>query len=603
MSGGCDFVNITDPKTKIYNIERGVNELVWNVTKNGFTSRDTVVINNYSFTVNAGNDQHLCENETSINGSGPLNTMWNQDWTGQWIIRTGGVGSWNPNQNVPNPEISGLSADTSRLEWIVTRNNYPGLGVCKASDIVNIIYHKIPETDFESLPVVTYCSPVTLNFLNTTSPVDTVAGTIYNWNFGNMGQANHSWSDTASYTFTNVSNDSIAIYDVTVIARAMFVNGLTCTDTVSKEVTIWPVPTADFFPYPVIGEYLSTNNVENASTTNCNTYTLDWGDGVSRVYHSFIANYDHQYEYWGSYTITHTVVNTFGCSNTVRKPITLLEPVPASGGDNDVESCSPLNIQLYARVTNDSYHGQERFNYEWIIIKKDNVGDTLDVLYTKNPIFTFVDAGTYLAKLSVQVKNDTVVNPYKFIRNDTLVVWPVPVASFTVDPMQVMAPVQPIHCYNNSQNADESYWNFGLDDNSAVSTEKNPMYYYTEEGNYYISLEVKTKFGCRDRMVMEIPVTVLGQGNIVLPTAFIPESELESNQVFKPIVKRNVVEFNMLIFNRWGEIVFETEDVNQGWNGKVNDVLYPQDVYVYKVIVKYENGMEEQFVGSVTLLR
>jgi gliding motility-associated-like protein len=76
------------------------------------------------------------------------------------------------------------------------------------------------------------------------------------------------------------------------------------------------------------------------------------------------------------------------------------------------------------------------------------------------------------------------------------------------------------------------------------------------------------------------------------------------NQVFFPILSGVSTEnYTLSIFNRWGELIFETHDVNQGWDGYYKGVLCQQDAYVWKVQGEYVNGRDFTRVGDVTLIR
>ena len=90
---------------------------------------------------------------------------------------------------------------------------------------------------------------------------------------------------------------------------------------------------------------------------------------------------------------------------------------------------------------------------------------------------------------------------------------------------------------------------------------------------------------------------------IFVPTAFSPNGRgSEITEEFK-VVGTNVSRYHIEIFNRWGELVFETKDVNQGWDGYYLDKLSPQDVYVYKVSVRWKDGSKQIKTGSFTLFR
>ena len=72
--------------------------------------------------------------------------------------------------------------------------------------------------------------------------------------------------------------------------------------------------------------------------------------------------------------------------------------------------------------------------------------------------------------------------------------------------------------------------------------------------------------------------------------------------MFLPLM-RGVVEFEMVIFNRWGVLLFESRDSEKGWDGYYNGKLCAQDVYVYKLMASFENGQKIVRVGDINLIR
>ena len=89
--------------------------------------------------------------------------------------------------------------------------------------------------------------------------------------------------------------------------------------------------------------------------------------------------------------------------------------------------------------------------------------------------------------------------------------------------------------------------------------------------------------------------------SIVSPNAFAPNGR---NQIFKPtIIFGETVDFNMKIFNRWGELVFESNDQDLGWNGKYKGRLLPMDSYVFVIRVTQVSGRMVEDKGSLVLIR
>lgn len=90
---------------------------------------------------------------------------------------------------------------------------------------------------------------------------------------------------------------------------------------------------------------------------------------------------------------------------------------------------------------------------------------------------------------------------------------------------------------------------------------------------------------------------------LYIPSAFTPNSD-GRNETFKPI-GQYIKTFEMYIFNRWGEQIFHSTNLNQGWNGEVNGTgqIGQEDVYIYKIMVTDAENAQHSYVGNVTLLK
>lgn len=89
----------------------------------------------------------------------------------------------------------------------------------------------------------------------------------------------------------------------------------------------------------------------------------------------------------------------------------------------------------------------------------------------------------------------------------------------------------------------------------------------------------------------------------IMPNAFMPASNIPANQTFKPIFETEVQIFSMKIFNRWGSIIFESNDIEVGWDGNYNGSQAPAGGYVYKVTYVYYDGTQHEHTGIVMLIR
>ncbi|MCB0794150.1 MAG: gliding motility-associated C-terminal domain-containing protein [Flavobacteriales bacterium] len=181
-----------------------------------------------------------------------------------------------------------------------------------------------------------------------------------------------------------------------------------------------------------------------------------------------------------------------------------------------------------------------------------------------------------------------------------------PEADFLADPWQTDLDAPEIEFSDQSSPGILLHqWDFG---DGGTSTDPDPTHTYSDVGTFPVTLWVEDGNGCAASIT--IPVVIDAVHDIVIPNAFTPTgnggglydpTDL-SNDVFYPFA-RSVSEFNMRIYDRWGELIFESNDIRQGWDGTYRGELSPQDVYVYQVNVRFVDGKQSQRIGDVTLFR
>jgi gliding motility-associated-like protein len=131
---------------------------------------------------------------------------------------------------------------------------------------------------------------------------------------------------------------------------------------------------------------------------------------------------------------------------------------------------------------------------------------------------------------------------------------------------------------------------------------------YSNAGFFDVILYTRNSNNCVDQIQKRLTVI----SDVQFATAFTPNTNGSnggvydpndySNDVFFPFVM-GVVEYDMTIFNRWGELIFKSTDVKIGWDGYFNGKLCQQDTYVYKVNMAFFDGRKVNKTGSITLLR
>ncbi|MED9995379.1 MAG: PKD domain-containing protein [Paludibacteraceae bacterium] len=264
------------------------------------------------------------------------------------------------------------------------------------------------------------------------------------------------------------------------------------------------------------------------------------------------------------------------------------EPV-AGFNMSENRGCEPFTVQ-FDNIT----IGQAEYTWDF----GDGRYSTL-----RSPEHTFDKAGVYTIKLTAKGKYKTDVTEKQ------IEVLPSPKAAFSVQSTQVYVPDAEVsfHCENIDMQS--YYWDFG---DGHFSTQKDPFYTYTENGEYDITLIVTDLNGCADTLTYEKYIRVGEGAFIVFPTAFTPnvtqmldgkyKTEERRLDIFYPVWK-NVETIQLEIFNQWGNLVFSTNELDQGWNGYFLGQPAAQGTYVYKAEGRYQDGTSFRVGGSVLLIR
>lgn len=481
---------------------------------------------------------------------------------------------------------TGITSDTSATYHSVTFFN-PGINPVT----YNVVLHAYTENGCTSqdplqvqvAPVLdaafslnaSGCSPLDVAFDNNSD-----GAWSYLWDFGDGDFSNDAEPE---HTFFNWGN-SDTTYQVTLIVF----NSYGCSDTTDAFVNVLAQPIADFQATPEQQMWpASTIALDNTSMGGALNFEWNFGDGTT-VYTSEPGSYT--YSNWGEYTIRLIASNGF-CSDTTFRSIEILAPPPIANFEGPATGCAPLTVQF----TNLS---------EYAVISQWQFGDGGTANAT-NPVYTYWQPGTYSVTLTVIGADGT---NHTLTREFIIEVYPNAVAAFTVTPNQVNIPSQPVYCLNLSQNATSYVWEFG---DGNTSTETNPLHYYTEEGLFDVMLIANNTYNCPDTMLVVGAVHAKSGGLIDFPNAFTPVPSGGSGGIYDPMSFSNDVffpmhagvdEYSLQIFNKWGELLFQTTDVYRGWDGYYRGELCKQDVYVWKVRGRFVDGQTFERAGDVTLL-
>ena len=452
---------------------------------------------------------------------------------------------------------------------------------CKDSTGLTLNVYPDVEADFSFEDGDADCHPFVaeLNAEDNSSNADS-----YYWEFGD---GNTSGQGNPIHRFTNLSSQDTT-YSVFLKAASEY----DCRDTITKPLTVYAQPEAEFTALPEVQKFPESKVfIENRSNEGPWSYNWSFGDGETDNEES--PNF-HDYNHWGNYDIGLGIrSNTSHCSDTMTKSVSILPPeVDASYQLSRDDGCEPLTVEFEGAPS----AFDEEYEYSW------DFGDGNQGA-GQNIEHTFDSAGIYYVKMVAEGEGGT-DHAY-----DTIQVYKNPIPDFEVEPKLVMLPDQKMHCFNLSQYGENYLWNFG---DGSTDTSRTPEHLYTETGEYDIRLTVETEQGCIDSIVKENAVLVEGEAELEFPDAFRPSKSGPSdgrwsdkdqdNEIFHPVAS-GIIDYKLEIFNKWGEKLFESTDYRVGWDGYYQGELMPQDVYVWKVEVKFSNGEVVERMGDITLIR
>lgn len=209
---------------------------------------------------------------------------------------------------------------------------------------------------------------------------------------------------------------------------------------------------------------------------------------------------------------------------------------------------------------------------------------------------TYYNSGTYDVSLTM---NSVDGCPMSTTITNAFEIYPEPVASFTWDPNEGTVINNTIYFNNNSIGATNYTWSFG---DGTSSTGYHDSHTYLDSGNFVVSLIVENTYGCSDTAYGTVIINE--EFFLFVPNTFTPDGDIHNN-TFDPIVSgHDPQRYTLYIFNRWGEILFESHDSNVGWDGTYGDKGLVQDgVYVWQIEVWTLEGNGKDYRGHVTVLK
>lgn len=429
------------------------------------------------------------------------------------------------------------------------------------------------------------CAPFEVNFRNASENVTT-----HEWFVRLAGTQKEEQQQDMAEGYFMLDNFTADVLNYEVVYIGTSPTG--CADTAVHTIKVHP-ELAPSFSTDSIRVRLpnSTFKIFNESPhAESWTYHWDFGDGTSS---DEVDPGSHTYASYGKYTVTLTVSNEV-CSKSVEQDVIVNEILPIVDFESiPVEGCWPLVVEF----KNNSKYADPN-TYYW------DFGDGEGYATSENPTYTYYKPGEYTVTLSASNPSGEVISTSYAI----VTVFGRPRIDFELRDEVVYVPDDPLYVANHTRGATSYLWDFG---DGTTYTEAEPVHEYQEPGVYTITLIAQNEWGCADTLTKEGVVTAIAGGKAKIPNAFTPNSSgsvggdvsAGNNDVFFPLLDGGVNQYNLKIYNRWGELLFESNRREVGWDGYYKGRLCKSDVYVYKLSVEFSDGKTMEKLGDVTLIR
>jgi gliding motility-associated-like protein len=518
------------------------------------TASDTINVNYPTPTVNFGNDTTLCQGLTLLlNATTPNATYLWQD----------------------NSTNSTFNITQQGTYWVeVTVNN------CSTSDTIQVNYNPTPTANIGNDTII--CQGETL-LLDATTPNST-----------------YLWQDNSTTPTLNITQQGIYWVQIT-----------------GSCGTIADTTNVNYNPRPIVNIRNDTNICQgetlllDATTPNA---TYLWQDNSTNS----TFNITQQGTYWVEVT-----VNNCSTSDTIQVNY---NPIPTVNIGNDTTTCQGETLLLDATTPNSTYLWQDNsttptFNITqqgiyWVQVTVSNcrTSDTIEINYNPSPTIELpndtnicqgdtltLDASTTNATYLWQDNSTTPT--FNTTQQGTYWVEVTVKNCSTSDTIQVnYNPIPTVNIGNDTTicqgetlllDATTPTATYLWQDNST-----HPTFNVTQQGSYWIEVSLTNCGPISDTITISLEGC---ECTLYIPNSFTPNSDNKNDQ-FLPIFDCDITEYSFLIFNRWGEIIFETNILNHSWNGDFQGKTCPTGVYV--CVVKYKNeGSYQKKYGQVALLK
>ena len=555
--------DVSTLETPTYNYPEPGEYIVQLIVNPGWECTDTaymsIVINN-PFSISWEAEDSLCITGNSFDFNGITNV---EDATFEWILDgDASITNW---VGLDIPEISFLSAGYHTV--LITGDD----GECENSfeDSIYVVDNPIVEA---IIPENIECIGFTIDFGGIYTNVNTIQ-----WDFGDEGSSDVSNLLAPSYTYS-----SAGIYTIELIGSSV----PNCSDTAVIEIEVKEKITLDIMHNDSLCISDGFYNFEAIVGGPPGTlYEWDFGPNASLINSMDLIVSEIQFNQPGIQYVKLTGSHE-NCIDSLIDPIYVYAEPIIDFSYSDALQCAPVQAQF---INLSIVDGSALYQWDF------GDGTSSD---NENPSHVYSEVGDYsvgLTLISLEGCKDTLY----LMKQDLFTVYPSPTAGFLLNPTQIDACENDVEFIDQSIGATDYFYFF--DQNQFTSSEANFNHEYLNSGSDYPMQVVYNEYGCSDSMSLELFVEPFV---IYAPNTFIPDGD-GYNDVFKAVTDFEILEWEMVIYNKWGEEVSRSTLVNEAWDGTFKNNPVQDGIYVY--VIKYKSCANphttKMKTGFVNLIR
>lgn len=418
------------------------------------------------------------------------------------------------------------------------------------------------------------CENVFTEFIDRSQSVPSTPINQWSWDFGEGSQ-----SDLQAPRNKYILTNGAGTYNVRLAVQTT----AGCVDTLVQAVLINPRPYPFLTAKPVCFEDTTLFfGAADIAAGNISDWQWDFGNGIS----STLQNPEHRYLVSGTYRANLIAVSDSGCLANISKDV-VVNPLPDFTSITNDTVCFSNQALLLATTQPDA-------QVRWYSSLDDyNNGNVLYVGYTYTTPTLPLETTYYVEAISDEGCLNVPQPITAFIyNNQDLQIVP--------DKQEVELPFGLVN-FGATSTIDlvEWTWTFGDGNTSSAS---DPSHEYQYPGRYEVRLQVVDINGCEMETI--IPIEVKQIIEVYLPSAFTPNEDGRNDTYQIGAYNINFEAFNIQIFGRWGQKLYESSDPNFAWDGRdLKGASLPEGVYVYHVRYQDNNGNDYFDSRTITLLR